>query len=64
MQLLITVKVRRRREKHLIILDKQILEDYKIIDSVGAGDCFTSAFCSKFLKSLSGSNLESMKGKG
>lgn len=23
----------------------QILKDYKIIDTTGAGDCFTSAFC-------------------
>ncbi len=23
---------------------------YKIVDTVGAGDCFTSAFCVKFLE--------------
>ena len=27
------------------------LEKYKIIDTVGAGDCFTSAFCVKLIES-------------
>ena len=27
-----------------------IMKDYKIIDTVGAGDCFTSAFCVKYLE--------------
>ncbi|KAM3135405.1 hypothetical protein pb186bvf_012424 [Paramecium bursaria] len=31
----------------------KILNDYKIVDTVGAGDCFTSAFCSQFYRLLS-----------
>lgn len=31
----------------------KILNDYKIVDTVGAGDCFTSAFCSQFYRQLS-----------
>lgn len=30
-------------------LNKKVLEKYKIVDTVGAGDCFTSAFCVKIL---------------
>lgn len=29
--------------------NKQVLEDYKIIDTVGAGDCFTAAFAVRHL---------------
>lgn len=28
-------------------INKAILDDYKIIDTVGAGDCFTGAFAVK-----------------
>lgn len=34
--------------KLLNIIDPKILDDYKIVDTVGAGDCFTSAFCTHF----------------
>ena len=34
-------------------IDPKILNDYKIVDTVGAGDCFTSAFCSQFYRLLS-----------
>lgn len=30
--------------------NKQVLEDYKIIDTVGAGDCFTAAFAVRHLE--------------
>lgn len=29
-------------------INPSVLEKYKIVDTVGAGDCFTSAFCVKF----------------
>ena len=29
------------------MLNPQVLKDYKIIDTVGAGDCFTGAFTVK-----------------
>jgi sugar/nucleoside kinase (ribokinase family) len=32
-------------------INPAILTKYKIIDTVGAGDCFTSAFCVKLLES-------------
>lgn len=32
-------------------INKKVLEKYKIIDTVGAGDCFTSAFCVKLMES-------------
>lgn len=40
--------------KYIFILkiDPSILEDYKIVDTVGAGDCFTSAFTVSFYRSL------------
>lgn len=31
-------------------INKHVLDKYKIIDTVGAGDCFTSAFCAKVLE--------------
>ena len=31
------------------LVNEQIKENYKIIDTVGAGDCFTSAFTVKML---------------
>ena len=31
---------------------KEILEEFKIVDTTGAGDCFTSAFCVKFIELL------------
>ena len=37
----------------IIYLEPNILNDYKIVDTVGAGDCFTSAFCSQFYRQLS-----------
>jgi ribokinase len=33
-------------------VDPTILNDYKIVDTVGAGDCFTSAFTVSFYRSL------------
>lgn len=32
-------------------INPNVLKSYKIIDTVGAGDCFTSAFCVKLLES-------------
>jgi ribokinase len=32
------------------VINPSILTKYKIIDTVGAGDCFTSAFCVKMLE--------------
>lgn len=31
-------------------INRSVLQNYKIIDTVGAGDCFTSAFCAKVLE--------------
>ena len=33
--------------KTATMLNPQILQDYKIVDTVGAGDCFTGAFAVK-----------------
>ena len=33
--------------KTITMLNPQVLKDYKIIDTVGAGDCFTGAFAVK-----------------
>jgi sugar/nucleoside kinase (ribokinase family) len=30
-------------------INPSVLKSYKIIDTVGAGDCFTSAFCTKLI---------------
>jgi sugar/nucleoside kinase (ribokinase family) len=30
-------------------INPQCLHKYKIVDTVGAGDCFTSAFCVKLI---------------
>ena len=32
------------------MMNKSILDEYKIVDTVGAGDCFTSAFCTEFYR--------------
>lgn len=33
--------------------NKKILQDYKIVDTTGAGDCFTAAFCVRYCELLS-----------
>jgi ribokinase len=33
--------------KTVTMVNPQVLKDYKIIDTVGAGDCFTGAFTVK-----------------
>ncbi len=32
-------------------INPSVLQKYKIIDTVGAGDCFTSAYCVKLMES-------------
>lgn len=43
--------------KTVTMLNPQVLKDYKIIDTVGAGDCFTGAFAVKHAE-LDWSNRE------